>query len=124
MLLRPADSGTHHVVGECFVHGLMDAESILGSIPSGWRLELHPSTDSTWATSFTDLYTKEHYLEDPRLLALPAQWRQVQRKRTQDDPFFFQDYRNDLTDEVINSDPRIAMMIKERKIALKPFRLV
>jgi hypothetical protein len=44
MLLRERSEGTFLVVGECFIHELNDSKSILGPLPSSWRV--HFFTDS------------------------------------------------------------------------------
>jgi hypothetical protein len=123
-LLRETASGDFLVVGDCFVHGLMDAESILGSIPDHFRMELW-CPDGFYETSFYNTSTKDRSIEDPRLPSLSPEWEIVKRERTQDDPFFFREFRNRTTGETLTSDPRMHPdALEQRGVTLERFRLV
>lgn len=96
MLLRPAAGGHFLVVGSCFVHGLMNAEGVLGPIPNGWRFILtrdHGYPEKSCA--FINEETGEQTREDPRLPPLPIPWERIGN-----------DYRNNETGELIPYDPR------------------
>ena len=51
--------------------------------------------------------TNDVISEDPPLIALESQWQVTARKRTQNDPYYFQDVKNVDTGESLNSDPRM-----------------
>ena len=106
MILRPASPEEFHVVAFCFVHGLTDGESLLGSLLSPWKLQML-FLDGSYVPDYVDTSTLEHQSQDPRLESLTDEWELVHRDRTQDDPAFFQHFRNKRTGEVMNSDPRL-----------------
>ena len=37
LLLRPLSNGNYTVVGECYIHGFMNGEALLGPLPEGWK---------------------------------------------------------------------------------------
>jgi hypothetical protein len=37
LLLRPSSGGQYKLVGECYIHGLMQGQGLLGPIPSSWE---------------------------------------------------------------------------------------
>ena len=78
MLLRPEDTGTFSVVGECYIHGLMDGEAFLGPFPRNWKRVLRTDRDSQslW-DAFVDREAGLLQIEDPRLGPLPSGWRIV-----------------------------------------------
>ena len=106
------------------MHGLMDAESILGPIPDHFQMEMsYP--DGFYNTTFCNTLTKERSIEDPRLPSLSPEWEVTNRDRTQDDPFFFREFRNKITGQTLTSDPRmLPEALEQRGVALDKFRLV
>lgn len=40
ILLRPESSGRFKVVGECYVHGVMNSEGLLGPLPDTWKVQV------------------------------------------------------------------------------------
>lgn len=76
MLLRPEDTSTFSVVGECYIHGLMDGEAFLGPLPRNWKRVMRTDRDSQslWETS-VDRDAGLLQIEDPRLGPLPSGWR-------------------------------------------------
>lgn len=124
MLLRPTASGDFLVVGECYVHGLMDGEALLGPIPNQWRIEMRKG-DGFDKPFFHNTSIGESSTEDPRLRPLPVEWEIVPRNRRQEDPYFFKDFRNRTTAEVMTSDPRmLPEVLKERGVKLETFQLI
>ena len=125
MLLRPTGSGGYLVIGQTFVHGLMDGESVLGPLPTGWRIQMLPGSDGRQVTCFFNNATGKVTRQDPRLPPLPSEWEKVHRSRTQDDPYFYQDFYNRITGETINSDPRVSgSALSSRGVGTRKFRLV
>jgi hypothetical protein len=124
MILRQASPGEFSVVGFCFVHGLMDGESFLGPLPDPWKLRLL-SRNGSFVPEYVNPLTDKQQSEDPRLPPLADGWKMLQRERTQDDPEFFQDFRNEQTGRVLNSDPRLLPeALAERAVPLETFRLI
>jgi len=77
MILRPAKSqlGLYQVVGNCCLHGRMDYNALLGSLPEDWRVENGyggPKRHSLmW---FVNSHTGEVTTRDPRLIGDPPGW--------------------------------------------------
>ena len=126
MLLRPRDDGTFQVIGECFIYGLHDASSLLGSVPAPWIAQNHQ--DSTGLFSRLRFFNTDLNVladDDPRLGPLPEEWKPHDHHRSADDPRIFSCFQNKLTDEITNSDPRMAPeALEERGVKLRPFSLV
>ena len=128
MILRPISQGSQSifsVVGECYIHGLDDAVTLLGTLPSNFRSQLGVVQDGHTAVyAFKNLENKEAIKEDPRLPPLPAVWRQMDRGKTYDDPVLAQYFENEETGEVINFDPRLSEdALESRGIQLQSFDL-
>jgi hypothetical protein len=88
LVLRPLSShnGQYQLVGECYVHGLMFAEGLLGPIPRSWErhsVRARGQVDTIWKHGDN----KTH--DDPRLGPLPADWRRIyfDGDKVQDKPF-------------------------------------
>ncbi|KPI34983.1 uncharacterized protein AB675_11923 [Cyphellophora attinorum] len=109
ILLRPTGSGEYLVVGQIFVHGLMDGESLLGSLPPDWEIRMLPGGDGREVTCFFNATDSALTRQDPRLPEMPPEWNRLKRDRVQDDPFFHQDYQNRDSGEIINFDPRVGV---------------
>lgn len=123
-LLRQIASGDFLVVEDRFVHGLMDAESLLGPIPDPFKLELW-CPDGFYEIAFYNSSTRKRSIEDPRLPPLSLEWEIIKRERTQDDPYFFREFRNKITGETRKSDPRmLPEALEQRGVKLEKFRLV
>lgn len=124
LLLRPTGEGTFLVVGQCFVPGLMDAEAILGPLPQGWTIQMRHSYNGREATWFINTLSGLETIEDPRLPILPPDWEVIHRRSGPDDPDFLRNFRNNVTGEVINHDPRVLPMLKSRDIPLRKIQLI
>lgn len=126
ILLRPVASGNYAVVGICFVHGLMDGEGLLGSIPSPWKV-LYKNTLNTSESSipyFVNSITGERLDLDPRLPPLPEGWESVDRKSSRKSSTSFRGFKNTKTGETFLGDPRMSKeSLQERGILLETFRL-
>ena len=75
MLLRPEGASTFSVVGECYIHGLMDGEVFLGPLYPNWKriLRFDSDSQSLW-DAFVDRDAGVAPIEDPRLGPLPTGW--------------------------------------------------
>lgn len=124
MLLRPTQNG-FTVIGECYGHGLDDGVTLLGPLPSNWRIQLGKGSSSLAAVHrYKNLVTNEVAEEDPRLAALPEDWRKINREREHDDPALFQTYINCRTGEEINCDPRLTVNeLRRQGVKLQTFSL-
>lgn len=115
MLLRPSTNGSFLVVGACFVHGLMNAEAVLGPLPDEWSYILtrdrgYPENSCAFINNATGEQTKE----DPRLPPLSSPW-----KRTPNG------FKNDETGEIVTGDPRLTPeALMERCPLLTTLRLI
>ncbi|KAK4982010.1 hypothetical protein LTR50_007854 [Elasticomyces elasticus] len=78
LVLRPVEDRQHLVVGECYVPGLLEGESLLGPLPAGYRLVNRYDDESKrywWA--FVNEDTRQIEIEDPRLGNLPSGWQRL-----------------------------------------------
>ena len=126
LLRRNLSQNVFQVVGECYIYGIMDGESLLGPIPSPWKVRPARERGSDifepryWNTAINAITR-----EDPRLGDLPPEWERIKQRRTTDDPILFAPHRNKLTGEIINSDPRmLPENLRARGVDLQSFQLV
>lgn len=128
MMIRPAvsiDPNAFQIVGECFMHGIMDADSILGPLGPQWQPRTIRNREAIGVTIYYNRNTKETTTEDPRLGEYPPGWVKVEKERTPDDPIQYAPHRNMITGEEINSDPRLAPeLLTARGIKLHTFNLI
>ena len=124
LVLRPDGFGNYQVVGECYIHGLMDGAAFLGPMPSNWRLVMRYSPDTNngdWV-SINDA-TGETRIEDPRLGGIPppSGWR-VERHTDENEYTWVSNHDTEEIGEWY--DPRIPEVLRERGVHLQEFRLV
>ncbi|KAF2491615.1 HET-domain-containing protein [Lophium mytilinum] len=127
MLLRPHPAGSFQVVGSVYVHGLSDATALLGPIPAPWTVHVDDDDAGEYRHRFFNSITGQHHSlsEDPRLEPLPPEWEHVPRDRTAEDPPVFETFRNKMTGEEMNSDPRMLPdALRKRGVPLQTFQLV
>nr|POE61748.1 heterokaryon incompatibility protein 6, or allele [Quercus suber] len=105
MILRPDRHGRFRIVGASLVHGLMDAESLLGPLEYGWSVKIGAHSGWYGAINYDNLNTGVSLEEDPRLGELPSCWEKLQAIRTPIDPLHFARYRHLATEKSINGDP-------------------
>jgi hypothetical protein len=75
MMLRPSSNGRYQVVGECFIHDLMDGEALLGPRPEQYQQQrmMILSENAQWYYDvYQDNQTGQIQHEDPRLGSLPS----------------------------------------------------
>jgi hypothetical protein len=77
MILRPSGGGKYWVVGEGFIHDLMDSEALLGPPPEHYqRLKMAPQSEQeVFHEAYRNNLTGQFHDEDPRLAALPSRLR-------------------------------------------------
>ncbi|KAK2763903.1 hypothetical protein FQN54_009522 [Arachnomyces sp. PD_36] len=126
ILLRPTLTSSFLVIGPCFVQGLLDAEALLGQLPSPWKLQMLRTTLGYQSARFVSEETEEEAEEDPRLPPLPKTWRHIKRDPTNEDPWdFVADYENIESGEILNSDPRmLSEALVRNGVKLEWLRLV
>ncbi|KAK8073450.1 hypothetical protein PG994_004349 [Apiospora phragmitis] len=102
LVLRPSSpdgTGTFRLVGECCLHGLHDATSLLGPLPPGWRVQAAFDASGLARYSYYDSATGTALEDDPRLPALGdgdggARYERVDLERTADDPIVTTRFRD------------------------------
>ena len=103
----------------------MDAEALLGPMPTPWHVEIQSDSMGYRFPRYLNEATNVSTLNDPRLGPLSDVWNQVGHERTRDDPALFQYFQNTVTGEIMNSDPRLLPeALEERGVQLQAFRLV
>lgn len=125
MLIRPTGEspGTFHVVGICFVPGLMDGEALLGSLPDQWQLQM-VFENGSYVPNYLNTETRHCQHEDPRLQPLNANWEQFAKRRGQDDPYFLGFFKDIRSGRIVNSDPRLCpRALQELGVNLETFNL-
>lgn len=131
MILRPGENGNHHLVGHCFVYDLQDSQSILGPLPSPWRVQIfdHFDQEFRWYPKFFNPESKVLTSEDPRLEPL-TEWERIPledlgRDLTSEDPLICDFFRNKKDGRIVNSDPRLMPeALEARGVKLETFTLV
>lgn len=112
MVLRRSTDNALRIVGPCFIHGLMNGEAVLGPLPSTTQLRVAANNDGIFQPQYMDSRTSALSYEDPRLahVPVPKDWEAVEQWQwTRDDPIQCVRYRNVVTGEVINTDPRMSV---------------
>ncbi|KAI7760018.1 hypothetical protein LZL87_012389 [Fusarium oxysporum] len=107
LLLRPTGERRFLIVGQCFMPGLMDSEALLGPLPQGWTIQMRHGYNGREVTQFINTMPGLDTIEDPSLPILPPDREVIQRRSGLDDPEFLRNFRNNVTGEVINYDPRV-----------------
>jgi hypothetical protein len=112
-------------VGISSLHGFTDGEALLEPLPSPWKVRIKLGSNGYDKIYFINSLTGESTHEDPRLEALPSHWEELEAVRTPDDPLLFGRFRNKLTGEVRNSDPRLLPeALEKRGVKIETFELV
>jgi hypothetical protein len=125
MILRPIDCEKFLVVGEAYIHGLEDAIGVLGPLPTHWKAFIRGDSLGRPLHRYVNLTTWEETAEDPRLDVLPPEWERIAYERSPDDPALFEVFKNSVTGETINSDPRLSPeALRARGVKLETFQLI
>ena len=122
IVLRPTVQG-YLVVGDCYLHGVMQAESLLGPLPHPWQWVSRYNEEL--GGPFACLFNKEtnqYQLNDPRLGPLPSGW----RVRSHAEEAWWNWYVNEITGEDSGRlDPRLSPeALKRRGVNVQEFRLI
>ncbi|KAI1751825.1 HET-domain-containing protein [Xylaria castorea] len=96
MALRRTQDILYRVVGDCFVHGIMDAEAVLGPFPSKWKL-IAKTSGGAFLPHYLNTESGVVVKTDPPL----------EFERMREDPKSCRKFRNRETGDVINSDPML-----------------
>ncbi|KAL8994655.1 MAG: hypothetical protein Q9169_005435 [Polycauliona sp. 2 TL-2023] len=75
LVIRQARSGNYIIVGECYIHGIMEGETLLGPLPDEWQSVNIYNEGIGYMHAFLDRQTGEQRYDDPRLGPLPSGWR-------------------------------------------------
>ncbi|CZR69903.1 uncharacterized protein PAC_19803 [Phialocephala subalpina] len=128
--LRSTTNGGHYeVVGGCsYIHGLMDAEALLGLQVGRWSFEGQFNTRGISTAGYLNTDTQDWVPADydPRLGPRPDDWEVVPMSSwSQHDAMKYEEWRNKTTGEVISSDPRLTPeALKERGVHLETFSII
>ncbi|KAI1368213.1 heterokaryon incompatibility protein-domain-containing protein [Xylaria arbuscula] len=128
LVLRPHGE-TYKVVDDCYVHGFMEGQALLGPLERQFHLQ-NLYYESGRRRAFVNTYTGACYLQDPRLrgIPLPSEWELAphdDQARVHDDPEVFCRYRHRDTGELINYDPRVtADALRNRGVPVQTITLV
>ena len=113
------------MIGECYLHGFMDAEAFLGPLQELRRVKCELDPAGYWYPYFIDVTSNYETADDPRLGSMPPEWERVESERNPDDPPVFVRFKNNVTGEAINSDPRmLSESLKKRNLDLQIFQLI
>ncbi len=123
LVLRKNEIGDHEVIGECYLHGVMDGAGLLGMLPRKWqRVDRYVSDLNYYYDAFINHETGVVQVEDPRLGPLPPGWRIANHKKKH----VYNRYSNEATGKLTTRfDPRMSPeALMARGINLQEFRLV
>jgi hypothetical protein len=113
------------LIGRVYIHDLMDAQALLGPLPSPWMMVIARIDSNISRHEFFNTQTTEQTSRDPRLGALPVEWEEVEMEDEVRVREALQHYRNTETGEVINSDPRLLPeALEARGVKVETFVLV
>ena len=120
IVLREEEDGNYLVLGECYVHGLMNGEALLGPLPDGWQQVFrYDGNTQRYADVFCDRRHGTYQYEDPRLGDLPESW------STMVHPLQYLLFINEKQNLKSLFDPRLrSEHLRERGVELQQFHLV
>ncbi|KFY34128.1 hypothetical protein V494_07032 [Pseudogymnoascus sp. VKM F-4513 (FW-928)] len=106
LLLRPVDNDAYVVIAGVMVPDLCDSVSILGPLPTPWKMRLIDQIDHPRPQPhYTNTVTNETSREDPRLGPLPPGWDRIQGKWRPSQPVYVDHFQNVITGEYLKSRP-------------------
>jgi hypothetical protein len=128
VILRPMDSrcssGRFRILGPAHVHGLMEGQAVLGSLSPSWKLVVE-HTYSTYRLLFRNAQDGAKTPQDPRLGVLPENWEPIEKEDEARLRYTVQHYRHKVTNEIINSDPRLVLeAVRARGIKVETLVLI
>lgn len=109
LVIRPAHKNRFTVVGQCYVHGIMQGEALLCLLPPPWADKVKIDSDGQYRPRHVNAETNLETRYDPRLASVPVapEWEEIGITWNRDDPLNVVIYKNRITDEEINSDSRL-----------------
>jgi hypothetical protein len=133
LILHPLPGSTEfRLRGDCYTHGLMRGEALLGRLPEPWKLRMleTPKSDFPFYCNDGNVVTQR----DPRLPPLPFGWRELYGwdidnvyGHEHDDDGEPMDiwFENISTKEIVRYDPRLTSeALKARGVDIKEFTVV
>jgi hypothetical protein len=123
VILRPVSSQCSserfRILGPAHVHGLMEGQAVLGSLSPSWKLVVE-HTYSTYRLLFRNAQDGAKTPQDPRLGVLPENWEPIEKEDEARLRYTVQHYRHKITNEIINSDPRLMLeAVRARSIKVE-----
>jgi hypothetical protein len=124
-VLRETPDNQFKVIGSCYIHGLMEGESLFGQLPEPWKVQIHVDSSGIRKPYYVNTITGESTDEGRWLGPLPSEWEHVPTVRTPEDPILFTRFRNKNTGELVNWDPRLLPApLEARGVKLRKFELI
>ena len=125
-LLLRADRGSHLVVGQCYVQGLMCAEALLGPMSEGWENVIRLSQVSGgYYPAFVHRPSGRIQCEDPRLGELPEGWRVESHELEDYQPIYVNNRTGKTCGKAFTGDPQMTSEeLRLRGVDMRTFRLV
>jgi hypothetical protein len=127
ILVRPTSDRKHRTLGDCFVHGVMSGETLLGPLPANYSVQGRAGPDGVTRTRFLNNDTGEHTMGDPRLVPIPFPegWLFLDFGMEVDDPDYCPLFGNSETGKIVAYDPRMTMCaLMERGVNIQTVILV
>ncbi|KAF5232415.1 hypothetical protein FAUST_8743 [Fusarium austroamericanum] len=127
ILTRPTADNKHRSLGDCFVHGIMNGEALLGPLPSNYSAQQRAGPDGVNRTKFLNNDTGEHTIGDPRLVPIPFPdgWLFHEWGMEVDDPDYCPLFSNREIGKVVAYDPRMTMCaLMDRGVNIRTVNLV
>ncbi|KAL8656073.1 MAG: hypothetical protein Q9226_002793, partial [Calogaya cf. arnoldii] len=122
LVIRQYPNGSYAIIGECYLHGMMEGQALLGPLSSKWKpVLIYAEGIDEHRFGFVNRETGEQKLEDLRLGQLPSGWRLNDPDSKPDGRNWF---INDETGEQFpwSSDPRMTPeALKARGVSLQDF---
>lgn len=123
LVLRLVSENQWCVVGDCYVHDIMDGGALLSSLPDDFQAieRMNPCTGS-YHMAFKNMRTGHIQIEDPRITEpLPAGWELIKHN----DEEYMQLFSNEEQYQSTSADPRLNPdALRARGVKLKTFNLV
>lgn len=122
LVIRQNPNGNHTIMGECYLHGMMEGQALMGPLSDEWKpVLIYAGGIDDHKHGYVNRETGEERFEDPRLGQLPLGW-------TSNDPDSKSDgldwFINDEIGELVpwGSDPRMTPeALKARGVPLQDF---
>ena len=112
----------YQIVGEVYVHGLVEGEALLGTLPNHRRVVRYDDVSGQWGEAFINNETGEVQIEHPKLGPLPKGWRV---DLNHDEANIAHRFVNDDTGQSTGQHPSLQPeALLDRGVDLKTFQLI